>query len=126
VIKQWILPTGNNFIKDPSRKFMRPEENPGDGVAYVQPDSMTVHGNRSICRMIGRLKARSIIPVAAAWDDYPPQAWAVSEEARNSGEPIPVNPFSRCGRRDVLLDGLVETAGWLVAGLTVMRRGAWT
>jgi beta-galactosidase len=38
VIKQWILPTGNEFIKDPSRKFIRPEGNLGDGVAYVQPD----------------------------------------------------------------------------------------
>ncbi len=38
VIKRWILPTGNNFIKDASRKFVRPEGNPGDGVAYVQPD----------------------------------------------------------------------------------------
>jgi beta-galactosidase len=38
VIKQWILPTGNEFIKDPSRKSVRPEGNVGDGVAYVQPD----------------------------------------------------------------------------------------
>jgi len=38
VIKQWILPTGNEFIKDPARRFVRPEGNPGDGVAYVQPD----------------------------------------------------------------------------------------
>ena len=38
VIKQWILPTGNAFIKDPARKFVRPEGNLGDGVAYVQPD----------------------------------------------------------------------------------------
>ena len=38
VIKQWILPTGNPFIKDASRKFARPEGNLGDGVAYVQPD----------------------------------------------------------------------------------------
>ncbi len=38
VIKQWILPTGNAFIKDTSRKFVRPEGNLGDGVAYVQPD----------------------------------------------------------------------------------------
>src|SRR5208282_276873 len=37
VIKQWILPTGNEFIKDPSRKFLRPEGNLGDGVTYVQP-----------------------------------------------------------------------------------------
>jgi beta-galactosidase len=38
IIKQWILPTGNNFVKDASRKFVRPEGNLGDGVAYVQPD----------------------------------------------------------------------------------------
>ena len=38
VIKQWILPTGNEFIKDPSKRFIRPESNLGDGVAYVQPD----------------------------------------------------------------------------------------
>jgi len=37
VIKQWILPTGNAFIKDASRKFVRPEGNLGDGIAYVQP-----------------------------------------------------------------------------------------
>ena len=37
VIKQWILPTGNDFIKDASRKYVRPEGNLGDGVAYVQP-----------------------------------------------------------------------------------------
>ena len=38
VIKQWILPTGNGFIKDRSRKFIHSEGNLGDGVAYVQPD----------------------------------------------------------------------------------------
>src|SRR4029077_7434752 len=38
LIKQWILPTGNNFINDAARKFVRPAGNPGDGVAYVQPD----------------------------------------------------------------------------------------
>ncbi len=38
VIKQWILPTGNEFINDPARKFIRPQGNPGDGVAYVQPN----------------------------------------------------------------------------------------
>ncbi|HEY1660836.1 MAG TPA: beta-galactosidase GalB [Verrucomicrobiae bacterium] len=38
VIKQWILPTGNEFIEDPSRRYARPEGNLGDGVAYVQPD----------------------------------------------------------------------------------------
>ena len=38
LIKQWILPTGNEFIKDASRKFVRPEGNLGDNVAYVRPD----------------------------------------------------------------------------------------
>jgi beta-galactosidase len=38
LIKQWILPTGNDFIKDPSRKFMRPSGNPPNPVAYAQPD----------------------------------------------------------------------------------------
>jgi beta-galactosidase len=36
VIKQWILPTGNDFIKNASHRFVRPEGNPGDGVSYVQ------------------------------------------------------------------------------------------
>lgn len=38
VIKAWILPTGNEFIKDPAHRFKRPDGNPGDGVTYVQPD----------------------------------------------------------------------------------------
>ncbi len=38
VIRQWILPSGNRFIKDPARKFVRPAGNLGDSVAYVQPD----------------------------------------------------------------------------------------
>jgi beta-galactosidase len=37
VIKQWILPSGNDFIKDASRRFTRPAGNPGEGVSYVQP-----------------------------------------------------------------------------------------
>jgi beta-galactosidase len=36
-IKQWILPTSNPFIQDPSRRFVRPEGNLGNGIAYVQP-----------------------------------------------------------------------------------------
>jgi len=38
VIKPWILPTGNQFIKEASRRFVRPAGNLGDGVAYVRPD----------------------------------------------------------------------------------------
>jgi len=37
VIKQWILPTGNEFIKDPAKRFVRPEGNVADGVAFAQP-----------------------------------------------------------------------------------------
>ncbi len=37
-IKQWILPSGNDLIKDPSHKFVRPEGNLGEGVDYVRPD----------------------------------------------------------------------------------------
>lgn len=38
VLKPWILPTGNRFIKDPARRFVRPAGNPGGEVAYVQRD----------------------------------------------------------------------------------------
>ena len=38
VLKPWILPTGNSFIKDPARAFVRPAGNPGGDVSYVQPD----------------------------------------------------------------------------------------
>ncbi|MGC4074540.1 MAG: beta-galactosidase GalB [Nibricoccus sp.] len=37
VLKPWILPTGNAFIKDPAKRHVRPEGNPGD-VAYVRGD----------------------------------------------------------------------------------------
>ena len=36
VIKAWILPTGNAFIKDPARRFVHPKGNWGGDVAYVQ------------------------------------------------------------------------------------------
>lgn len=38
VIKQWILPSGNDFIADPSHRYVRPAGNLGDGVTYVQQD----------------------------------------------------------------------------------------
>jgi beta-galactosidase len=38
VIKQWILPTGNDLIKDPAQHYARPEGNLGGDVAYVRPD----------------------------------------------------------------------------------------
>ena len=36
VLKPWILPTGNAFIKDPIRRHARPEGDPGAEVSYVQ------------------------------------------------------------------------------------------
>jgi beta-galactosidase len=35
VVKSWILPTGNNFLKDPGKRLARPQGNLGDNVAYV-------------------------------------------------------------------------------------------
>ena len=37
VLKPWILPTANAFIKDPARHHAMPAGNPGGDVAYVQP-----------------------------------------------------------------------------------------
>jgi beta-galactosidase len=38
VLKPWILPTGNDFIKDPSKRHARPEGNPGGEFPFVRPD----------------------------------------------------------------------------------------
>ena len=36
VLKPWILPSGNAFIKDPARRYRRPEGDPGSDVSYMQ------------------------------------------------------------------------------------------
>ena len=38
VLKPWILPTGNDFIKDPPKRHVRPEGNPGSDFPFVQSD----------------------------------------------------------------------------------------
>ncbi len=38
VLKPWILPTGNAFIKDPAKRHARPAGDPGSDVAYVRAD----------------------------------------------------------------------------------------
>lgn len=38
VLKPWILPTGNSFIKDPARNYKRPEGDPGHDFAFVRAD----------------------------------------------------------------------------------------
>ena len=36
VLKPWILPSGNDFIKDPAKRYTRPEGNPGNDFPFVQ------------------------------------------------------------------------------------------
>ena len=36
VLKPWILPTGNPFIRDSAKRFVRPERHPGGDVLYAQ------------------------------------------------------------------------------------------
>lgn len=36
VLKPWILPSGNDFIKDPEKRHIRPEGNPGSDFPFVQ------------------------------------------------------------------------------------------
>jgi beta-galactosidase len=36
VLKPWILPTGNAFIKDPAKRHVRPAGDPGGEVSYVR------------------------------------------------------------------------------------------
>lgn len=38
VLKPWILPTGNDFIKDPTKRYVRPEGNLGSNFPFVQSD----------------------------------------------------------------------------------------
>ncbi len=36
ILKPWILPTGNEFIKDSSKHYMRPKGNPGENFPFVK------------------------------------------------------------------------------------------
>jgi beta-galactosidase len=36
VLKKWILPSGNKFIKDPGRRYIRPEGDPGNNFPFIQ------------------------------------------------------------------------------------------
>lgn len=38
VLKPWIMPSGNDFINDPAKKFERPDGNPGSDFPFVQGD----------------------------------------------------------------------------------------
>ncbi|MFY7909136.1 MAG: beta-galactosidase GalB [Emticicia sp.] len=37
-LKPWILPSGNDFIKEPANKHIRPKANPGADFPFVKPD----------------------------------------------------------------------------------------
>lgn len=43
VLKPWILPSGNDFIKDPANKHVRPEGNPGSDFPFVQANFDDTH-----------------------------------------------------------------------------------
>lgn len=36
VLKSWILPSGNDFIKDPAKRYLRPVGSPGEQFPFVQ------------------------------------------------------------------------------------------
>jgi len=36
VLKAWVLPTANDFIKDPAQRHLRPQGNPGEGFPFVK------------------------------------------------------------------------------------------
>lgn len=38
VLKPWIMPSGNRFIKDPAKRHVRPEGNPGSDFKFVKSD----------------------------------------------------------------------------------------
>lgn len=38
VLKPWIMPTGNDFIKNTAKHYIRPEENPGSDFPFVKSD----------------------------------------------------------------------------------------
>jgi len=38
ILKPWIMPTGNDFIKDPKKRYIRPKGTPGKDFPFVQSD----------------------------------------------------------------------------------------
>jgi beta-galactosidase len=38
VLKNWILPSGNDFIKDPAKRHIRPKGNPGSDFVFVKKE----------------------------------------------------------------------------------------
>jgi beta-galactosidase len=38
ILKAWILPSGNRYISDPSKRYRRPTGNPGATFPFVQPE----------------------------------------------------------------------------------------
>ena len=38
ILKPWVLPTGNDFIKDTAKHYVRPDGNPGEDFPFIQKD----------------------------------------------------------------------------------------
>nr|AIA93491.1 CAZy families GH2 protein [uncultured Cellvibrio sp.] len=45
-LKNWILPTANEFIKDESKHYKRPEGNPGSNFPLFKTILMIMIGNK--------------------------------------------------------------------------------
>ncbi len=75
-VKAWILPAGNDFLKDPRKRAQRPEGNPGDNVPYAAagyddtswrkvdlPHDYAVEGpfSTTISGSVGRLPASGVV-----------------------------------------------------------------
>ncbi len=75
VVKPWILPAGNRFIKDPARRLVRPPGNWGGEIAYVGRD----FDDRSWARV-----------------DLP-HDWAIAGPFIPTGEGTPGHAASACG-----------------------------
>ena len=59
VLKPWILPTGNRFVKDPARRHVRPVGRWGGDVPYVKLEFDDRSWRRSTCRTTGPSKGHS-------------------------------------------------------------------
>ncbi len=58
-IAQYILPTGNNFIADPAKRYPKPDGNYGGEIPYVNPSFDDSAWSSSICRTISASRGRS-------------------------------------------------------------------
>jgi hypothetical protein len=70
IVKSWIIPSGNAFLKDPTGGPKRPAGNLGEGVAYVAPDFDDSAWRQLNLPTITPSRVRSTKAVAAEWADF--------------------------------------------------------